>query len=75
MEDITQAEAGDIVALFGVDCFSGDTFCDNEVELAMTSMHVPDAVISLPRHAEGQQGPGQYVQGPQRFAKKIRPSE
>ena len=47
MEDITEAEAGDIVALFGVDCFSGDTFCDNEVELAMTSMHVPDAVISL----------------------------
>jgi elongation factor G len=47
MEDITQAVAGDIIALFGVDCFSGDTFTDGKVELAMTSMHVPDAVISL----------------------------
>jgi elongation factor G len=47
MEDIAQASAGDIVALFGVDCFSGDTFTDGDVELAMTSMHVPDAVISL----------------------------
>jgi elongation factor G len=47
MEDIEDACAGDIVALFGVDCFSGDTFTDGTVDLAMTSIHVPDAVISL----------------------------
>ncbi len=47
MEDIEAAEAGDIVALFGVDCFSGDTFTDGELNYSMTSMHVPDAVISL----------------------------
>lgn len=47
MQDIDEASAGDIVALFGVDCASGDTFTDGTVELTMTSMFVPDAVISL----------------------------
>jgi elongation factor G len=47
MVDIETAEAGDIVALFGVDCASGDTFTDGKVNYTMTSMHVPDAVISL----------------------------
>ena len=47
MEDITEAPAGDIVALFGVDCASGDTFCDASLNLSMTSMFVPNAVISL----------------------------
>jgi elongation factor G len=47
MEDIDTAEAGDIVALFGVDCASGDTFTDGKVNYTMTSMHVPEAVISL----------------------------
>lgn len=47
MEDIESACAGDIVALFGIDCSSGDTFTDGNVEYTMTSMFVPDAVISL----------------------------
>jgi elongation factor G len=47
MHDIQEAEAGDIVALFGVDCSSGDTFTAGDVQFTMTSMHVPDAVISL----------------------------
>ena len=47
MNDIDFAGAGDIVALFGVDCASGDTFTDGDIKVTMTSMHVPDAVISL----------------------------
>jgi len=47
MEEITEAAAGDIVALFGIECASGDTFTDGTVEIAMSSMHVPAAVISL----------------------------
>ena len=46
-EDITDSSAGDICALFGIDCNSGDTFTDGTVNLAMTSMFVPRPVISV----------------------------
>ncbi len=47
MEELSAASAGDIVALFGIDCASGDTFTDGQLRAAMTSMHVPDPVIRL----------------------------
>lgn len=47
MEDISEAGAGDIVALFGIDCASGDTFCAESLNVSMTSMYVPEPVISL----------------------------
>jgi len=47
MEDISEAAAGDIVALFGIDCASGDTFAAPGLNLALTSIFVPDPVISL----------------------------
>ncbi|NUO53143.1 MAG: elongation factor G [Polyangiaceae bacterium] len=57
MEDIDVSDAGDIVAMFGIECNSGDTFTDGTVNVAMTSMFVPDAVISLtvtPKDSKGQ---------------------
>lgn len=47
MEDINEAGAGDIFALFGVDCASGESFCDASVNFSMTPMHVPEPVMSL----------------------------
>jgi elongation factor G len=47
MEDATRAYAGDIVALFGVECYSGDTFTDGSLSYSMSSMFVPEPVISL----------------------------
>ncbi len=47
MEEIRRAEAGDIVALFGIDCRSGDTFTGGDQRVSMTPMHVADPVISL----------------------------
>ncbi|HEY5657622.1 MAG TPA: elongation factor G, partial [Myxococcota bacterium] len=47
LEEIEEAFAGDIVAMFGIDCASGDTFTDESIQVAMTSMHVPAPVISL----------------------------
>jgi elongation factor G len=47
MEDISFAGAGDIVALFGIDCASGDTFAAPGLAVAMTSIYVPEPVISL----------------------------
>jgi len=70
MEDIEDCCAGDIVALFGVDCFSGDTFHDGTTDLVMTSIHVPDAVISLtitPKDAKAQINMAKALQ---RFSKE-----
>ncbi len=47
MEDVKEARAGDIVALFGIDCYSGDTFADGRLNYSMSSMFVPEPVISL----------------------------
>jgi elongation factor G len=47
MAEIQEAASGDIVALFGVECASGDTFCSPGLNLAMTAIYVPEPVISL----------------------------
>ncbi len=47
MEEIDAIPAGYIGALFGIDCASGDTFASPGIRLTMTSMFVPDPVISL----------------------------
>ena len=48
MEDVNEVYAGDICAVFGVDCASGDSFVlDRDLKLSMESIYVPDAVISM----------------------------
>lgn len=47
MEEVTEIGAGEICAVFGVDCASGDTFTDGQLGYSMTSMYVPEPVISL----------------------------
>ncbi len=47
MEDIDEAYAGDIVALFGVDCSLGDTFVSGDINYSLKSMFVPEPIISL----------------------------
>ncbi|KAI9826742.1 MAG: hypothetical protein M1819_007287 [Sarea resinae] len=47
MEEIPEIGAGEICAVFGVDCASGDTFTDGTLGYSMTSMFVPEPVISL----------------------------
>ena len=70
MEDIESATAGDIVALFGVDCASGDSFTDGKTRLAMTSIHVPDAVISLTVKPQESKGLGNLSKALRRFTKE-----
>jgi elongation factor G len=53
MEEVPEIGAGEICAVFGVDCASGDTFTDGQLDYTMTSMFVPEAVVSLsikPKH-------------------------
>ena len=47
MEEVDQVWPGDIGALFGIDCASGDTFTDGKLNYSCQSMHVPSPVISL----------------------------
>ena len=47
MDEIDRAGSGDIVALFGIDCASGDTFRSEKINLVLSSMHVAEPVISL----------------------------
>jgi len=46
-ENIDVASAGDIVAIVGIECATGDTFCDESVSLTCESMFVAEPVISF----------------------------
>jgi elongation factor G len=70
MEDITSASAGDIAGLFGVDCHSGETFNGEGPRLAMTSMHVPDPVISLSVNPVDSKAQANMSKALQRFTKE-----
>jgi elongation factor G len=70
MHDIEEAQAGDIVALFGVDCASGDTFTDGKVKYSMTSMFVPNAVISLAIAPKDKAGQANFSKALNKFTKE-----
>ncbi|XP_011640828.1 elongation factor G, mitochondrial [Pogonomyrmex barbatus] len=71
MEDVTEVYAGDIFALFGIDCASGDTFVrDPKLELSMESIYVPDPVVSMsvqPKHSKDRDN---FAKGIGRFTKE-----
>jgi len=70
MEDIDKAQSGDIVALFGVDCFSGDTFSDGTSDWIMSSIHVPEPVISMAIEPANSKSQGNMSKALQRFRKE-----
>lgn len=70
MEDINEGVPGDIVALFGVDCASGDTFCSSGLNYAMTSMYVPEPVISLAITPKDKKSADQMAKALNRFTKE-----
>ena len=70
MEDINEASAGDIVALFGVDCASGDTFVSGGINYSMASMYVPKPVISLSIKPKDKQAAAQMGKAINRFTKE-----
>jgi len=70
MEDISEGMPGDIVALFGIDCASGDTFCGGNLNYAMSSMFVPDPVISLSLTPKDKKSADQMGKALNRFTKE-----
>jgi len=70
MEDIEEAGCGDIVALFGIECQSGDTFVKPGLNLALTSIHVPEPVISLAIEPADKKASDNLAKALARFAKE-----
>ena len=70
MEDISSIKAGVIGALFGIDCASGDTFIAKDLDLSMTSMFVPEPVISLALIVEDNKSRGNMSKALNRFTKE-----
>ena len=67
MEDIESASGGDIVAFFGIDCATGDTFCSEDIQYTMTSMFVPNAVISMAIEPKERSTAGNFSKALQKF--------
>lgn len=70
MHEIDSSEAGDIVALFGIDCASGDTFTDGDIDVTMTSIHVPEPVITFAVHPKKSEGQQNFSKALNRFSKE-----
>ena len=69
MHDIEEAGAGDIVATFGLDCASGDTFTGG-ININMTSMFIPAPVIELAVAPKSRDGEGNFSKALNRFTKE-----
>ncbi|CAH0603413.1 unnamed protein product [Chrysodeixis includens] len=71
MEEVNEVMAGDIFALFGVDCASGDTFVnDGKLQLSMESIHVPDPVVSMSIKPKNNKDRDNFSKAVARFTKE-----
>lgn len=72
MEDIQEARAGDICAMFGIECASGDTFVDSPANqnLSMESLFVPDPVMSLAIEPKKKDGGSAFAKALARFTRE-----
>ncbi|NXF02854.1 EFGM factor, partial [Smithornis capensis] len=71
MEDVNEVYAGDICALFGIDCASGDTFTDKtSTAISMESIHIPDPVISIAMKPSNKNDFDKFSKGLNRFTRE-----
>ncbi len=69
-EEVPSAESGDIVAFYGVEASSGETFTDGKMNVTLTSMHVPAAVISLAVAPKDRAAEANFSKALNRFTKE-----
>ena len=70
MEEVQSVGAGEICAVFGIDCASGDTFTDGQLAYSMTSMFVPEPVISLSIKPKNSADSNQFSKAIARFQRE-----
>jgi len=46
-EEIDEAYAGDIIAVMGIDCASGETYAQEPKMCSLENMFIPEAVIKV----------------------------
>lgn len=69
-EEIDVAGAGDIIAVVGVDCASGDTFHGESISVALESIYVPDAVLRLSVEPANRDGADKMGKALERFRRE-----
>ncbi|CAH8661699.1 unnamed protein product [Heterobilharzia americana] len=72
LEELETVYAGDIAALFGVECASGDTLIDLHMKepLAMESMFIPDPVVSMSIKPTSKSSVESFSKGLARFTRE-----
>ena len=69
-EEVDVAEAGDIVAVIGIDCSSGDTFSSEKDFCTLESMYVPVPVIQIAIRAKATKDADRLSKALYRFRKE-----
>ncbi len=69
-EEVDSAEAGDIVAVIGIDCASGDTYASENKYCTLESMFVPEPVIKMAITCTSREGGDKLSKALQRFTKE-----
>ena len=69
-EEIDSAEAGDIVAVMGIDCASGDTYSNERGYCSLESMFVPQPVIKVSVNPASRADADKMGKALQRFRKE-----
>ena len=69
-EEINEASAGDIVAIMGIDCASGDTYCSESNYCTLENIFVADPVIKMSINPLSRDNADKLGKALQRFRKE-----
>ena len=69
-EEVDKGEAGDIVAVMGIDCASGDTYCDEPKFCSLENIYVADPVIKMSIEPQSRDNADKLGKALQRFRKE-----
>lgn len=69
-QDIEVGEAGDIIAVVGVDCATGDTFVSGDMNISLESIYAPEPVLKLKIEPKDRDGASQLSKALERFRRE-----
>ncbi len=69
-EELDEASAGDIVAVMGIDCASGETYAEEAKMCTLENMYIPDPVIKVAVMPKDRSGGDKMGKALQRFRKE-----